>query len=109
MTELLVGRSGLIELDGPDVVDWSALVDRPFVPVARRRLVARPSKLTDVVTAVHGAHHAAIAMLADAVVVGAAAAVIGDREPMLRFGFPLAFFAAAYLAQVYQARDSVQT
>ena len=44
MTELLSVPPQLTALD------WAQPVDRPFVPLARRRLVARPSRLVDLVT-----------------------------------------------------------
>jgi exopolysaccharide biosynthesis polyprenyl glycosylphosphotransferase len=109
MTDLLIGPTGA-DLDGPLRIDWTLPVDRPFVPVARRRLVARPSALVELLAAVHGAHPALAAMTTDGVVV-AAALRLGHVGSAVAFPllFPLAFVLANYLTQVYTARDTVQT
>jgi exopolysaccharide biosynthesis polyprenyl glycosylphosphotransferase len=108
MTETLLPAVGGADVD-LSRVDWSLPTERPFVPVARRRLVARTSPLADLLTALHGAHDATPAVATDAVVVYLAVQLVGAGSPLFRLLFPVAFVVAAYLAQVYTARDTVQT
>jgi exopolysaccharide biosynthesis polyprenyl glycosylphosphotransferase len=93
--------------------DWSVPVDRPFVPVARRRLDARSSRLSDLLAAVHGAQvsagQAAVALTVDLLVVALAVQLVAGGSPALAVGFPLAFVLLGYLGQLYKARDTVQT
>jgi exopolysaccharide biosynthesis polyprenyl glycosylphosphotransferase len=111
MTETLAVPGQATSFDAT-LADWSVPVDRPFVPVARRRLDARSSRLSDLLAAVHGAHEtpgqAAVALAVDLVVVAVAVQLVAG-SPALAVSFPLAFVLLSYLAQVYKARDTVQT
>jgi len=114
MTELLGGtlagtKAALSELDPSALLDWAAPVDRPFVPVARRRVAARPSRAVEVLTAVHGAHDSVPAIAADGLVVLAAASLVGTGPVLFRLLFAATLPVVAYLAQAYNTRDTVQT
>ncbi|MCW2776688.1 MAG: undecaprenyl-phosphate glucose phosphotransferase [Frankiales bacterium] len=106
MTEALDLPTPLV---GLDTVDWSLTSERPHVPMARRRLRARPSRAVDVLSAVHGAHGAPVAVACDAAVVLLAATVVGAGSLAFRVLLAAGAVLAGYLCQVYTTRDTVQT
>lgn len=101
-------KTSLSEIDGRFRLDDLLPQQRAFVPVARRRLVARPSRLVDILGAVHSAHHAPVVVALDAAVVLVVAALLGAGPWALGL-LPLGFAVAAYVAHVYTPRDTVQT
>ncbi|MCW2600419.1 MAG: putative glycosyltransferase [Frankiales bacterium] len=90
-----------------DVLDAS--VERVFVPIRRRRNVARPHRLADLITTVHAANHARSPVILDLSVLLAVSFTVLAGPLWWQLVFAPLAVSLAYIAQVYSDRDTVQT
>ncbi len=83
--------------------------ERAGAPIRRTRRLRRPSAFLDLFVDVHAASRAPIPIVLDFALLVLATVVSGVGGPAACFAWAAALMAAAYAAQVYGDRDSVQT
>lgn len=90
-----------------DVLEAST--ERSFFPVKRQRHVARPHRLADILTTMHGANHARPPVVLDLTVLLAVSFTVLAGPLWWQVAFAPLAVSLAHLGQLYTDRDTLQT
>src|SRR5947209_425329 len=98
-----------MSVDEVELADWAAPAVRPLAPIRGRRLVARPSALVRIVTAVHASTLTAGTAAADFLVAAVVVTLLGVTPWWWSLVLPVVLLGCGYVTNAYRDRDTVQT